>query len=94
MNRALMNVVAWTLVFLDLTEEDQLDLDLAVEQMEQIAAMLNELSEEERRVFTAHVEKLAQQEKRKQVAESLRSIPEALGWVEPGDEDGEEDDDE
>jgi|GEM_PF-1863358 len=88
MNRALMNVAAWTLVFLDLTEEDQLDLDLAVEQMEQIAAMLNELSAEERSLFTAHVEKLAQQEKRKEVAESLRSIPEALGWVEP--QDGEE----
>jgi hypothetical protein len=92
MNHALMNVAAWSLVFLDLTEEDQLDLDLAVEQMEQIAAMLNEFSPEERSVFTAHVEKLAQQEKRKEVAESLRSIPEALGWVESGD--GEEDEDE
>ena len=56
MNRLLMQLVVDLTGFLELTDDDNLNPDLAVEQMEYVQATLLQLTPDELAVFRAYVE--------------------------------------
>jgi hypothetical protein len=62
-NEVLMDVILDQVLFLDLTEDEHLDPDIAVKQLESITYYLRTLSNDERNTFITHVEKKLKQKK-------------------------------
>ncbi|HEX8281835.1 MAG TPA: hypothetical protein VF588_00535 [Pyrinomonadaceae bacterium] len=102
MNRTLMRAVLDAAAFLELADDETLDPDTAVEQMEQLAATLAELTPEERAEllsFAAESAAGARAAGDEERAEFLASFGESFGLDggegegDDDDEDDEEDDD-
>ena len=81
-------VLATSLMYLDAVDEDALDLDTAVQGMEEIAASLNELNPEEIALLDSALQQVALEysgERREMVKDLLKNC----GLVDdPEDEDG------
>lgn len=82
MNPILMNIVVETCVFFGLCDDDEVDPDVAVTQLEQIASMLGTLSREDRDRFVRHIGELAAKAREGADGERqrvLEALPESLG---------------
>lgn len=79
--RALIDCIA----FFGLAGDDEIDQDVAVRQLEQIGAILQQMDEEENRLFRSEVRAMAEEEQRVAGttvrANFLQSLPHALGLV-------------
>lgn len=86
MNRILMEAVIDLAVFLELSGDDVLNPDVAISQLELLAATLQGLTQDERKELIKYVEDLAASEKSKGGSEDLvnflTSFPEAMGLKE------------
>lgn len=78
-----MEIVVNTVLFLELSDEETVELDAAVKQLELISALLQSLSTNEKVAFLNYVEQLACQEEqaggRAEVIAFLRSMDENFG---------------
>ena len=85
MNKILMQIIVDYVLFLQLCDEDQLNLDTAVRQTEQIAYRLQKLSRPEQVEFLEYVAELAAQAERgagrDRRWQCLNDLPEALGLM-------------
>jgi len=86
MNPTLMRAVAECIVFLNLSSDDEVDPDVAVEQLEQLASIMQQLTANERAEFADFTQKLATEEAQssrpsKERVECLRTMFENLGLV-------------
>ena len=83
MNMILMKVVTECCAFFALSDDDAVDPDVAVAQLEQVAAILKGLSPEDRGSFERYIRDLVRQERatgasRERIA-FLEALPEDLG---------------
>jgi hypothetical protein len=76
-----MQAVAEVVVFLELAPDERLDPDLAVEQLEQLAVLLQQLDDDERRSFIEFVQRQAERETSDDRRRVLLELPEALGLL-------------
>jgi citrate lyase beta subunit len=83
MNATLMKSIVESAAFLSLSGDDAVQPDAAVAQLEQLAATLKEMSQEDRQTFVRYINDLAQQERRagkdKERIAFLETLPENLG---------------
>ena len=81
-----MVIAIETLAFLELSDDDTINPDAAVEQMEQIVSILNHLTANEKTEFINFVQKFADSAKTSGAPEKriqfFRSLPYAIGLVE------------
>lgn len=81
MTRVLVEIIAQLAVFLELAEEDVLKLEAAVQQQEDIASKLQQLTPAERTEFVRLLNEIAEENPFEAAREYLRSLPEAVGIV-------------
>lgn len=89
MNRTLMRAVLETLIFLELSDEDVIDPDIAISRLELLASILRELTSPEREVFVQYAKELAMSEEQSGYTkrqEVLLSIEDYLGLSDEEDE--------
>jgi hypothetical protein len=83
MNEILMRLVAESLAFLELTDDELIDPDIAVKQLESITDSLQKLSNDDRETFLKFVDDVMVQEARaaynEGAAEVYAGLREALG---------------
>jgi hypothetical protein len=83
MNTILMRIIIDIAVFLELSGDDIIDPDAAITQLENLAANLQELTEEDLRTFVRFVAEVAStsqdEGEREEVVNFLKSLPSALG---------------
>ena len=83
MNEALMQIVVDCAVFFELSEDDCIDLDIAVQQLEQMKYALQQLLPEERAELRRYIQRQAIDAERSGVfarrLECLKQLLEALG---------------
>jgi len=77
MKKVLVEVVAQFALFLELTDETE--LETAVRQQEEIAFRLQKLSPEERAEFVGLLEEVAQEDSFREHRDILRRLPEDVG---------------
>lgn len=79
--RPLVEAFVWPLMFFDTCNDDLLDPDVAVQQMENISAALDDLDAPLRGVVVQILEDLARESHRPEVRDWLQATPRALGWL-------------
>jgi hypothetical protein len=80
-HQPLMQIVVDLVSFLAQSDHDTVDRDTAVEQLEHVAAMLQQLPAAEKEEFLAYVEQAASSTTDSERSALLRSLPEQLGLV-------------
>ena len=85
MNPKLMKSIVDFAAFLSLSGEDVVQPDAAVEQLEQLASTLKEMTHEDQQIFVHYINELARLEgqagKDKRLTSFLETLPENLGIV-------------
>ena len=83
MNELLMQVVVQMVSFLQNSDEEVLDSEVAAEQIDDIAAVLDQLAARERKRFVDYVAELAEsiEDDDPELADIYRGIPHELGLV-------------
>ena len=84
MNEILIRVIVECAVFFELSDEQCVDADAAVQQIEQMASALQGLSVAERTEVVQYIAFLAKEEQgrgRDRYWQCLRDLPEALGLI-------------
>lgn len=83
MNRILMRTIVEAVAFLSLSDDTTVDPDAAVGQLEQIASLLRELSQEDQDALTSYIQELANiaitSDGNQERYKFLLSLPEHLG---------------
>jgi len=75
----LMNVVVQAILFLELSDDQAVDLDAAVGMLEAIATTLQKLGAQEKDEFLRYVQKCAVQASSDRARELLENLPDCLG---------------
>ncbi|MCE5327409.1 MAG: hypothetical protein LLG01_13460 [Planctomycetaceae bacterium] len=85
MTEAIARIIVDCVLFLQLSDDSQVNADAAVEQTEQIAWQLKRLAPEERTEFLKYVSRFASQAEKESGRDSrwqcLADMPEALGLL-------------
>ena len=74
MNEILMNIIVDQILFLELSDDEVIDPDIAVAQLEQIMYCLQKLNQKEREIFTAYIDQHITNETNQTRIDTLRSI--------------------
>ncbi|UQN10711.1 hypothetical protein [Deinococcus sp. QL22] len=83
--RPLVEAFVWPLIFFNTCDDNTLDPDVAVQQMEQIGAILQPLDPELKALVMHIIHEIAQDETQPDVRACLQELPDGLGWL-AGDE--------
>jgi hypothetical protein len=76
----LVKIIADLAIFLEFTDEGQLDPDLAVEMMEQMASELQSLNDEDRKDITSIFQHISR-EYAGDKCEFIKELPESFGLI-------------
>lgn len=79
----LVKIIANLAIFLEFTDERQLDPDLAVEMMEQMAAELQSLNDDDRKNITKIFQDISR-EYTGDKCEFIKKLPESFGLIQTG----------
>jgi hypothetical protein len=79
--RPLIEAFVWPLVFFDTCDDETLDPDVAVQQMEQIGAILQSLDPELKALVMHMIHEIAQDETQPDLRVQIQELPDALGWL-------------
>ncbi|MDA8480886.1 hypothetical protein NNO04_19570 [Citrobacter sp. Awk 4] len=76
----LVKIIADIAIFLEFTDEEQLDPDLAIEMMEQMAAELQLLSDDDRKNISQLFQSISS-EYSEEKCNFVKELPESLGLI-------------
>ena len=79
MIKILVEIIAQAAIFLELSDEETIPLEIAVKQQEDMAFKLQQLSQEERREFIKILNEIAKDNPNREEKEVLLKLPEAVG---------------
>ncbi len=81
MNRKLVEIIAHFAVFLELADESEIPLRVAVREQEELAFRLQKLSKDERVEFLQMLREIAQTETSQERRAVIEKIPENTGLI-------------
>lgn len=89
MNRILMEIVVDLICFLELSPDEVVDLDSAVQTLENVCYSLKQLSLDDRQEFVSYLNERIYKTSSLEEREFLRSLPENIGLRDDGEVDDE-----
>ncbi|MDI9889366.1 hypothetical protein QMZ92_34905 [Streptomyces sp. HNM0645] len=81
LNRVLARAFASIVVSIDLSDDDAIDPDVATDILEPASALLDDLSEQDRRAFADMLVELAELEENPERRRAMADLPDVLGLL-------------